>query len=344
MRILIINFIFFSLTTIFLPRCMKQSQLSETEKMQQFFAKDRVNILITDSGLGGLSVFADLAERIRSAGIFKTVNLIYFNAQPHMKSGYNSMKTTDQKIRVLENALSAMETNFEPDLLLIACNTLSVLYPETQYARRANIPVVGIVGTGVDLISEKIKNEKDASVIIFATKTTVEKDAHRQILRERGYDTSRFITQACPKLAGSIERGIQSEETKDLVDIYVNEALQKFNPGTEPFLVSLNCTHYGYVSDLFKQSFEKHGYTPAEMLDPNPFMVNFIFDDYFHRRYTESVLNLKVVSQSELPDDHIKSIGALIALTSPATHDALKKYKFTPELFEWRSITGDTGE
>jgi len=322
----------------------QQKQLSDSEKLQQFFAKEHVNILITDSGLGGLSVFADLAERIGQAGIFKEVTLTYFNAQPHLKSGYNSMGSEEQKIEVFENALDAMQQNFKPDIILIACNTLSVLFPETKYSKLAEIPVVGVVETGVDLIAQKVKAHQQASVIIFATKTTVKKDAHREMLEKKGYDKSKLLTQACPKLAGAIERGSQSEETKNLVDKYVKLALKKFEPVKDPYFISFNCTHYGYISDLFKHTFEKYGSSPEEILDPNPYMANFMFERDYQSRYSATDVHLMVVSQPELPSDRIESIGKLIAQTSPATYDALKNYKFTPELFEWRSITGDSYE
>ena len=41
------------------------------------------------------------------------------------------------KIRVFGNVLRAIEKRYSPDLILVACNTLSVLLPDTPAARSA---------------------------------------------------------------------------------------------------------------------------------------------------------------------------------------------------------------
>ena len=250
--------IFFNLKRLFLPVLIllvfsctaDQSQLSESQNLDKFFSKQNVKILVTDSGLGGLSVAADLFQRLEKSGTFQNADIIFFNAQPHIKSGYNSMKTKEQKVAVFENALSAMVQKWDPDMILIACNTLSVIYPETRYATRMPIPVIGIVEKGVDLIAENLAQEPDATVIIFATKTTVRQGTHKRMLVNGGISPEKIITQACPKLAGSIERGTHSEETRKLVNAYTDSVMKKLKGDESDLLISYNCTHYGYVADL----------------------------------------------------------------------------------------------
>ena len=57
------------------------------------------------------------------------------------------------------------------------------------------------------------------------------------------------VQQACPELAGSIERGLPRHDLHTLVDRYVTELLRKL--GTPPECVILGCTHYPLVADLF---------------------------------------------------------------------------------------------
>jgi len=324
---------------LIIASCLKtDGQLSDTQKLADLFGKEDVTILVTDSGLGGLSVAADVTKRMKDSGVFKTANVTYFNAQPHAKSGYNSMKTSEQKIGVFENALNAIEKNFEPDLILIACNTLSVIYEYTDFSKKTNIPVVGIVGTGVDLIKSKIAKDENARVFLFATKTTVGQDKHRIKLAEMGITKDRIITQACPKLAGRIERGSHSDTTIALVNKYVKEVTADLSESDQPTYVSYNCTHYGYVDDIFQDAFKTAGVAVKEFLDPNPFMADFIFDDKYLNRYPKTKVNVRVVSQPELPPGRIASIYDLIEPVSAETAEALFEHEFTPELFEWKSI------
>ena len=57
------------------------------------------------------------------------------------------------------------------------------------------------------------------------------------------------MQQACPDLAGSIERGLPSRDIRDLVEQYVGELLNSID--TTPDGVILGCTHYPLVTDLF---------------------------------------------------------------------------------------------
>lgn len=331
-----ISFIFVAIVSLYC--CQQEKPLTDAKKLANFFAKSSVNILVTDSGLGGVSVAADVYERMKDSGVFEKVNVTFFNAQPHIKSGYNSMETTDQKVQVFENALNAINDNFDPDMILIACNTLSVLYPLTPFSKTTNIPVIGIVETGVNQIKNALDDDPTSRVLIFATKTTVSQGSHKKMLMKNGIDENRIITQACPKLAGAIERGTQSEETIGLVKKYVNEALQNTPNDGQPFYASFNCTHYGYISEVFEQRLNAEGRPATKLLDPNPMMADFIFTKNNLNRFPDTEVNIKIISQPELDDSRIQSIGNLIEKTSPQTAQAMQQFEFTPELFEWESI------
>ena len=99
--------------------------------------KPDVTIVVTDSGLGGLSVAADLAARLPASGIVQSARIVFVNAEPDAAFGYNDLKNDADKVRIFDGALSAMEARYKPDLILIACNTLSVVWPGTSTRRRA---------------------------------------------------------------------------------------------------------------------------------------------------------------------------------------------------------------
>lgn len=309
-------------------------QKTENEKLTAFFQKKEVTILVTDSGLGGMSVAAELENRIKDKGVFEKVNVVFFNAQPKPRSGYNSMKTTEEKVRVFNNALFAMQDKLKPDMLLIACNTLSVLYDKTPFSKVANFPVEGVVEAGVDLIENSLKKTADAQVIIFATETTIGQETHKNKLVQSGISDNQIITQACPDLAGRIERNPNSEKTKSLVKQYVEEAVQKIKTQEKPLMVSYNCTHYPYIDTLFKEEFASHNIAVANFLNPNPLMIDFMFDEKHINRFQKTDVSVKVVSQIELLPNKIEAISNLVKPTSLSTSEALKNYKYSSGFFK----------
>lgn len=311
------------------------SKSTQQELIDNFFEKDSVKILVTDSGLGGMSVAANLYEKIKDAGIFKSVEIIFFNAQPHLTYGYNAMKSGEEKIWVFNNALNAMNEKLNPDMILIACNTLSVIYEDTDFSRGAEIPVIGVVDAGVELIYSKMESEENSKVIIFATKTTVEVGKHKIGLVGKGISEDRIITIPCPRLAGSIERNYNGMETDSLVNFYVLKGIEQLNGSEENIFVSYNCTHYGYVTGQFAEKFEGCGIGVNGYLDPNYNMTDFIFESGFQNRFESTEMTIEIISMPELTPEKIYSIFSLLEKTSEASAEALMFYNYEPGYFDW---------
>jgi len=291
-----------------------------------------ITILVTDSGLGGLSVAADLASRLPESGVFRKARIVFYNALFH-NIGYNGLDSEAEKARIFDVVLRAMEKRYHPDILLIACNTLSVVYGNTRFSRKAPFPAVGIVETGVDLIAEQFDRTPDATVLIFATKTTVASEAHKKALIARGVPAARIIGQACHKLAGAIERGTESEETVGYIRQFVGEALAKTGGAGGPLVASFNCTHYGYARRQFAEAFAAAGHPAVEILDPNPRMADFLFKPPYLRRYPRTDVAVEVVSKLEITPQERDAIGPLLRTVSPAVADAFQNYVFDPGLF-----------
>jgi len=324
-----------SLLIVLLWVSCSSKKVSLEESLTTFFAKEEVTIVVTDSGLGGISVAADVVNRMENSGVFSKVNVIFFNAQPHDDSGYNGMKSLKEKVTVFNNALNAMQEHFDPDLLLIGCNTLSVLYDYTDFSKKVNFPVKGIVDTGVELITQKTK-DSNADVYIFATETTINQGQHKAKLLQLGHEDTSIYTQSCPKLAGIIENNPDSDETKALVNQYVKDAAKDYIKNEKPLYVSYNCTHFGYVDRLFKEAFKTNGIKVADFLNPNELMADFMFTPTYRNRFEKTKVSVRVVSQPKLSEEKLNAIANLIKGTSVKTADALLEYEFTPNYFKWQ--------
>ena len=138
----------------------------------------RITIAVTDSGLGGLSIMAEAAARMKAARSFRSVDLVFWNALFSNDSGYNSLPTREDKIRVFDSALRSLAETVKPDLILVGCNTLSVLLGDVPFARESDIPVLGIIDTGVAMMAEALAEHPEAKGVLLGTLTTISKRAN----------------------------------------------------------------------------------------------------------------------------------------------------------------------
>jgi glutamate racemase len=307
------------------------------EKLAERLSKRKdITILVTDSGLGGLSVVADLATRMPESGIFRNARVVFFSSLFKERSGYNSLKNDVDKARIFQVVLEAMEKKYAPDLLLIGCNTLSVVYHDTPFSQRPKFPAVGIVEAGAGLIADQFERTAGATAVIFATRTTIESEAHKNWLVEHGYPAEKIIGQACHRLAGAINRGYQSEETMGLIRQYVAEALAKLPDPAAPLFVSLNCTDYGYSIAQFRQVFAESGYKEVSIIDPNSRLADFLFSAPRLHRFSKTQVTVEVVSKTQITEDMIASVGSVLESLSPQTAEALRRYRHEPGLFDPR--------
>ncbi|MCK7481852.1 MAG: aspartate/glutamate racemase family protein [Candidatus Moduliflexus flocculans] len=307
---------------------------SREERIDKVLSKRKdITILVTDSGLGGLSVAADLAARLPESGVFRKARIVFYNALFH-NTGYNGLDSEAEKDRIFDAVLRAMNERYRPDILLIACNTLSVVYDRTPFAHSAPFPVIGIVETGVDLIARQFAKTPGATALLFGTKTTIESEAHKKALVALGFPAERIHGQACHNLAGAIERGVATEETVGYIRKFVGEALAQAGDVPGPLFASFNCTHFGYARQQFADAFAEAGHPGTELLDPNPLMADFLFKAPYLNRYPRTDISVEVVSKLEITERERAAIGPLLEAVSPAVAEAFRNYTFDPRLFE----------
>jgi glutamate racemase len=310
----------------------KESQVD----LGPFFQKKQVTIAVTDSGLGGLSVVAEAVRKMKKAHIFERTDFVFFNALFSNEGGYNSLKTREEKIRIFDRALESLGTNFHPDIILIGCNTLSVLYKDTRFSKRTKIPVVGIVDSGVELIAAGMRENPDAPVIIFGTPTTISERTYQERLMELGFPAKQIHAQSCPELESFIEDDLLSDETGMLISACVSEGVQRLSSPPPPLLASLNCTHYGYSLPFWEKAFEEAGVKPLAVLNPNFRMTDFLVDRELAGRQAKTEVSVRVVSMVEISRQKIDSLAPWLGDISPETAAALRRYEHQPSLFEWK--------
>jgi len=306
--------------------------LSEPDKFDHFLEKKEVTILVTDSGLGGISMFAEIARELRKRHLFEKVYLVYFNAWPEQNRGYNRLKNTAERIHVFDNALQGM-MRFKPDFIMIACNTLSVLYHHTEFSRSVDIPVVDIVGFGVDMMAECLQTSTNDQAVILGTVTTIESHVHRDHLVQRGIQPEQIISQACDQLATEIEKGPARASVSQMIANYMQQAVLNINPDTDNLYAALCCTHFGYCQELIQDTLSDIAEKPVTILNPNRQMSAYLLGNSNELLFSKTIMDLKVVSKITWEERKIESISNLIRPISAETADAVTNYTQRPNLF-----------
>jgi glutamate racemase len=291
-----------------------------------------MHILITDSGVGGLSVCAYAERFVRTHGSDEPVRLTFANAAPENDYGYNSMPSRAAKLETFDRFLTNVTQRYAPDVIYVACNTLSVLLPDTPYVHHARVPVKGIVETGAELLLRALDADPRSVAMIFGTQTTIDAGTYPRLLEARGVAASRIVTQACPGLADTISEDREGVKTRSEIESWVEKAIGKMRDADSPVVACLACTHYGYRKDLFAAALADAGIA-ATVVNPNERAA----DDLFPSPPKDSARNREVevefVTRYAIPRATIEALSWFLSEISPRTVAAMKRFVHLPDLF-----------
>ena len=287
-------------------------------------------ILITDSGVGGLSVVAYAERFVREHGVREPVRLTFANAAPANDFGYNSMTTREEKLETFDRFLRNVTDRYAPDMIYVACNTLSVLLPDTPYAREAAIPVKGIVETGATLLHDALEADPQSVAIVFGTQTTIDAGTYFRLLTARGVAPSRIVSQACPGLADTISEDREGTRTATEIRKWVATALAKVRHPEARVVAAMACTHYGYRKEMFAAAFADAAVV-ASVINPNETAVADIFgtDPVAGSRET----TVEFVTRYPIPETTLDTLSFFLDPVSPKTVDAMRNFVLLPQLF-----------
>jgi glutamate racemase len=214
--------------------------------------KNKPKILVFDSGLGGLTVFAEV-QRLRP-----DASLIYAADNAGFPYGHLSEAVLISRVSLLMKQLIA---RFAPDLVVVACNTASTLVLPHL---RAELPKMHFVGT-VPAIKPAAEFSRSGMISVLATPGTVARDYTRGLISD-------FAGHCEVALVGSIELASLAEAFVKgepvLESAIAAEIAPCFNEraGVRTDCVVLACTHYPLLLNHFTQLAP----WPVEWIDPAP--------------------------------------------------------------------------
>ena len=290
---------------------------------------DTFTVIVSDSGVGGVGIAAEVYRVLKTRGPYSKVRIMYYNALFDAQSGYNTLKSLSQKTTIFDSALTGM-LSYAPDMILLASNTLSVLYPHTVFSQSAAVPIIGLIDIGVNHILSRLRAEQYSAIILFATPVTVQDGIFRRRLCQH-IDNAHIIEHACPGLEYAIGDG-DRETVLRLIDRYVAEALQRVPADTECVYGSLQCTHFGYYQQEFLQALRRYGAMEPEILNPSAEMARVLLSESCPVVEHPDV-SIEFVSKVRFHPDGIASLLPYIASIAEEVAAAFQHYHYDPNLF-----------
>lgn len=238
-------------------------------------------VIVCDSGLGGLNIASHFF--VSATENPERCELIYFNAYPSPECGFNKLPSEREQEEVFRDVLESMK-KFHPDLCLIACNTLSIVFERLKKWYTPGFKVSGIVDAAVNGMYEVLQKNPGSSMLILGTKSTVESGVYAEKLVEKGIDRNRIKGLACPGLATLLESNPESPEVRKEIAQYAEKAIDLFELEPRQLFCALCCTHFGFAADFWKEEFSCRFKFFDSLIDPNDLLGNeFSATDFNYR-------------------------------------------------------------
>jgi glutamate racemase len=189
---------------------------------------------IFDSGVGGLTVYRALHERLPNE------RFVYLGDTARVPYGTKSLATVERY--AVENA-KFLETH-GIKMLVVACNTASALaLPAIR--RAVKVEVVGVIEPGA---RAAVAIADDNRIGVIATEATVNSHAYQLAISALDSD-AQVIERACPLFVSLAEEGwSETQVARDVAQQY----LKGLSRETVDALV-LGCTHYPILRDVIAE-------------------------------------------------------------------------------------------
>ena len=205
--------------------------------------KKRSPIGVFDSGYGGLTVLAELQNKLPE------YDFLYLGDNARAPYGTRSFET------VYEFTLQAVTYLFEQncELVILACNTASAkaLRSIQQNDLPQNFPgkrVLGVIRPSAESVNDYTQTKH---VGILATEGTVKSESYRLEINKL-FPEIKVTQHACPLWVPLIENNkYQTEGGKALILEDLNNLL---NQDPKIDAIVLGCTHYPIVKDFIEKS------------------------------------------------------------------------------------------
>ena len=200
--------------------------------------QNELPIGIFDSGVGGLTVYRALHERLPNE------RFVYLGDTARVPYGTKSLATVERY--AIENSQFLATRGIK--MLVVACNTASALaLPKIR--EKIGLDVAGVIGPGGRKAVELTKDREHPRIAVIATEATVASNAYFDAIR-RASDRAEVLQAGCPLFVPLAEEGWTEEpETYSIAGRYL-AGIREFGPDA----LVLGCTHYPILRDVIQRT------------------------------------------------------------------------------------------
>ncbi len=200
--------------------------------------RNEMPIGIFDSGVGGLTVYRALHEKLPNE------RFVYLGDTARVPYGTKSLATVERY--AIENSTFLAKMGVK--MLVVACNTASAL-ALPRIREEVGLDVVGVIGPGARRAVRETAGIERPRIGVIATEATIASGAYAKAI-ELASSTAEIKQAACPLFVPLAEEGWTAE------DETVSIARKHLRPITEfrPDVMVLGCTHYPLLRAVIQQT------------------------------------------------------------------------------------------
>src|SRR5512134_349374 len=208
--------------------------MKEADQPVILAADSAPTILAADSGLGGLTIVAEIRKALPQARLAYLCDNAFFP--------YGTRPDAELLAHFLGVMHKAIDRT-QPDLIVTACNTISTIcLPELRAA--TSIPVVGVVPA----IKPAAQQSKRKIIGLLATPATIDRPYTDDLIRRYAADctvlkigSADLVEMAEAKLLG---RAVDPDNVRRILAPFFGRTAD-----TQPDIVVLACTHFPLLRD-----------------------------------------------------------------------------------------------
>ncbi len=248
---------------------------------------------IFDSGVGGMTVLAEIAKELPNE------DLIYLGDTKNFPYGD---KSKENIIKISKKCVEFLISK-NVKLIIIACGTATSQALE-ELRKEFTIPILGIISPTVDSIKKGVKESSKSIIGVIATEGTIRSNKWEQELKEKIEDIT-VINKACPLLAPMAEQGwtenkVAEETIKEYMSVFRDKNIDK---------LILGCTHY----PLFKELIEKELGNDVEIINTGEKIAQYV-TNYLNEQNTNNDKTNKADCKIYLTDTECNFINVVSIL------------------------------
>jgi len=251
-----------------------------------------MKIVVFDSGFGSLSVIKEIQKKVKS-------DIVYFADQKNFPYGKKSKK---QLLEIINQSLDKISRKFNPDLIVLASNTPSLLLRDELPKGIINVlPPLGKIST----------SKKPHNIAILATESVVRSsemdDYIKETIKPRRHKIVKINSSS---LVNLVETGKFIDDPKYCSTI-IQKILKKKFQQHKIDVATLSSTHLPFLSPFLKDAFPN-----VRFLDPAMIVAKKISRRNVVNKNLKNRLQIFTTGDAKKFQSKLKKIGVRNKVTS----------------------------